>query len=214
MSAAACRSRPGAGVHWHNNSEIEIDFVATDAKRQEIPYVRLKDKDGQIHEFRTPTVTDAQVASGERRRMDCIDCHNRPTHAFFATPERAVDAAIARGAIATELPFARREAVGALKATYADRAVAEKGIADRLHAFYDFENEAKIFAAAGHVDQLVTTTQFLYARSVFPAMNVSRPCRQHRAHRRSSCFRCHDDQHKAADGRVIKQDCDLCHEIQ
>jgi hypothetical protein len=28
------------------------------------------------------------------------------------------------------------------------------------------------------------------------------------------CFRCHDDQHKTLDGRVIKQDCDLCHDIQ
>jgi hypothetical protein len=25
------------------------------------------------------------------------------------------------------------------------------------------------------------------------------------------CFRCHDDEHKASDGRVIKQDCELCH---
>jgi hypothetical protein len=206
----------GAGVHWHNNSEIEIDFVATDAKRQEIPYVRLKDKDGQIHEFRTPTVTDAQIASGERRRMDCIDCHNRPTHAFFATPERAVDAAIARGAIAAELPFARRQALEALKADYADRTAAERGIGDRLRAFYSANAGATASSQKTDVDQLVTTTQFLYARSVFPAMKVSWGAHADNLGHTDApgCFRCHDDQHKAADGRVIKQDCDLCHEIQ
>jgi hypothetical protein len=206
----------GAGIHWHNNPQIEIDFVATDAKRQEIPYVRLKDKDGQIHEFRTPTVTDAQVANGERRQMDCIDCHNRPTHAFFATPERAVDAAIARGAIAAELPFARRQAVEALKAEYADRTAAERGIADRLRAFYGANAGATASSQKADVDQLVTTTQFLYARSVFPAMKVSWGAHADNLGHTDApgCFRCHDDQHKTADGRVIKQDCDLCHEIQ
>jgi hypothetical protein len=28
------------------------------------------------------------------------------------------------------------------------------------------------------------------------------------------CFRCHDDQHKTSSGEVIRQDCDLCHELQ
>jgi hypothetical protein len=26
------------------------------------------------------------------------------------------------------------------------------------------------------------------------------------------CFRCHDDEHKTKDGRVIKQDCEQCHD--
>jgi hypothetical protein len=28
------------------------------------------------------------------------------------------------------------------------------------------------------------------------------------------CFRCHDDEHKAADGSVIRQDCELCHSFE
>ena len=27
----------------------------------------------------------------------------------------------------------------------------------------------------------------------------------------NGCFRCHDDNHKAKDGSVIKQDCETCH---
>ena len=40
-----------------------------------------------------------QLAAGETRRMDCIDCHNRPAHTMAATPERAVNEAIAQGRI-------------------------------------------------------------------------------------------------------------------
>ncbi len=49
--------------------------------------------------------------------MDCIDCHNRPSHAIAATPERAVNDAMARGDIPTTLPFVHREAVKVLKAS-------------------------------------------------------------------------------------------------
>jgi hypothetical protein len=31
----------GAGIHWHTNPQNVIEFVATDEKRMEIPYVRL-----------------------------------------------------------------------------------------------------------------------------------------------------------------------------
>ena len=58
--------------------------------------------------------------------MDCIDCHNRPSHDFLASPERAVDAALARGEIPAALPFVRRETVAALKETYPDRETADQ----------------------------------------------------------------------------------------
>ena len=201
----------GAGIHWHTNTQTEIDYVATDAQRQVIPYVKVKGADGKVVEYKTADVTDAQIASGESRRMDCIDCHNRPTHAFAATPERAVDAAIFAGAIPAALPFARREAVQALKAEYADRAAAEAAIAQRLRVFYASHPSPKT-----DVDRLVDATQFLYGRNVFPAMKVTWGTHpDHVGHTDSpGCFRCHDDQHKSPDGKVIRQDCELCHEMK
>jgi hypothetical protein len=207
----------GAGIHWHTNPQNEIEFVATDPQRTEIPYVRLKDGGGKVYEFRAPDVTDEQIAAGERRQMDCVDCHNRPTHAFLATPERAVDEALARGAIPAALPFVRRESVAALKATSPDRAAADREIGDRLRAFYRANNEgASTGPDAQLLDQLVRTVRFLHARNVFPAMNVTWGTHpDHLGHTDApGCFRCHDDQHKSADGRVIRQDCDLCHELQ
>src|SRR5215471_2259037 len=163
----------GAGIHWHTNTQTEIEYIATDDKRQVIPYVRVKDGEGKVTEYRTADVTDAQLAGKDRRQMDCIDCHNRPTHNFFASPERAVDEAISRGAISSALPFARREAVAALKASYPDRATADREIEARLRAFYSGADGSPGAGHAKEVDQLVATTRFLYGRNVFPAMNVT-----------------------------------------
>jgi len=206
----------GAGIHWHTNPQIEIDFVATDAKRQEIPYVRMKDAAGQVHEYRAPDADAAKIAAGDRRRMDCVDCHNRPTHDFFATPERAVDFAIARGSIASDLPFVRREAVAALKATYPDGAAADRDIEKRLRSFYATAHGEDAPPNAAQLDRLVASAQFLYGRNVFPSMNVTWGTHLSNLGHTDApgCFRCHDDQHKSADGRAIRQDCDLCHEIQ
>ena len=87
------------GIHWHMNVANEVEYIATDDKRQVIPWVRVKDRFGNVREFSAEGVTPEQLAKGERRRMDCMDCHNRPSHPMAATPERAVDELIARGAI-------------------------------------------------------------------------------------------------------------------
>jgi hypothetical protein len=204
------------GIHWHMSGANEIEYVTTDLQRQTIPYVRLKDRQGNVREYRTAGVTDEQLAKGERRTMDCMDCHNRPSHPFSPSPERAVDGAIARGEIPRSLPFARREAVATLKADYPDRATADQQIGQRLRSFYG-QNYASLVPAHGaEIDQLVGSAQRLYARNVFPAMKVTWGTHINNLGHTDfpGCFRCHDDQHKTPEGRVIRQDCDLCHDIQ
>jgi hypothetical protein len=198
------------------NVANEIDYVATDSQRQVIPYVRMKDRQGNVREFRAPGVTDDQIAKGERRRMDCVDCHNRPSHPFSASPQRAVDDAIARGEISRALPFARREAVETLKVDYPTRAAAERDIAQRLRTFYEQNYAALVPAHGAEIDQLVRAAQRLYARNVFPGMKVTWGTHENNLGHTDApgCFRCHDDQHKTSDNRVIRQECDLCHEIQ
>ena len=49
--------------------------------------------------------------------MDCIDCHNRPTH-VYTPPDRAVDQAMAANRISTTLPFAKQQGVQILTAEY------------------------------------------------------------------------------------------------
>ena len=66
----------GRAIHWHANPDVKIEFVYTDVERQTIPYVRSTDKSGRVKEYKTEGTTDQQIGGGQRRVMDCIDCHN------------------------------------------------------------------------------------------------------------------------------------------
>jgi nitrate/TMAO reductase-like tetraheme cytochrome c subunit len=202
----------GTGIHWHMNLDNEIEYVAADPKRETIPYVRLRTRDGAVREYFAPNATPAQFTNSERRRMDCMDCHSRPAHTFFATPERAVDAAIAEGRIPRELPYVRREAVAAVSASFPDKQAALSAIAARLREHFKSHPSAD----ARLVDRAIAGTQEVWSGNVFPRMQVTwGTYPNHIGHVDTpGCFRCHDDEHKTADGRVISQDCEICHKEQ
>jgi hypothetical protein len=164
-----------------------------------------------VTEYFAEGVEARQVAGSPTRRMDCMDCHNRPAHTFFFTPERAVDTAIAQGQIPRELPFVRRETVAAVRESYADRDAALAAIGKRLTDFYAAQGSAD----AALVARAVTGARDVWSRNVFPAMKVTwGTYPNHIGHLDSpGCFRCHDDSHRSAEGKVISQDCELCHTI-
>lgn len=198
------------GIHWHMHTGNQIEYVTTDAKREVIPYVKLTDSSGRVREYVAEDATPAAIAAGERRVMDCIDCHNRPAHKFEPTPERAIDNAMAAGHISRQLPFVRREAVAAITAMYPDRDAGRAAIAERLRAFYQGKPvDGKM------IDQAVAATQDVWSTNVFPRMQMSWGAHPNNVGHIDApgCFRCHDDSHKAADGSVIRQDCELCHSL-
>lgn len=213
VGGGSARLGIASGIHWHMNVANVVEYVATDDKRQTIPYVRVQDPQGNVREYRAPGVTDDQLAKGERRRMDCMDCHNRAAHPFSASPERAVDAAIATGELPRSLPFARREAVEALKAEYGGPVPADEQIGRRLSGFYTTNYPDMARTHVDEIDQLVGAARRVYGRNVFPGMKVTwGTYANNLGHTDTNgCFRCHDDQHKTADGRVIRQDCEQCH---
>src|SRR6185295_1289928 len=167
------------------------------------------DRSGRVREFVAEGRTPGQYSSAPLQRMDCMDCHNRPAHTMFFTPERAIDTAIAQGAMPRDLPFVRREAVAAVSATYGDRQAALDGIAMRLQEFY----RSRPGVDTGLVKRAVAGAQDVWANNVFPAMRVKWGTYPSNIGHVDApgCFRCHDDSHKANDGSVIRQDCELCH---
>jgi hypothetical protein len=209
--------RPGApaGIHWHADEANEIDYISTDDKRQVIPYVRVKDRTGAVREYTAEGATPEQLANGERRRMDCMDCHNRPSHQMAGTVGGAVNAAMARADIPASLPFVRREAVNVLKVIYPTEDAATDAIAKGLRDFYRGSYQAIYLARPQDVEKAVTGTQQIYRRNVFPDMNVQFGTYPNNVGHTDfpGCFRCHDDTHKAKDGKVISQDCETCHKI-
>ena len=202
----------GTGVHWHMNLDNEIEFVVAADKPDSIPYVRLRDRAGNVREYFAEGTTPQQIAAGRRQRMDCMDCHNRPAHTFAPSAVRAIDEAMSQGLIPRELPFARREAVAAVRRSYTDRESAMAGIASYLRTFYQPRG-----VDAALVDRAIAGAQNVWASNVFPAMKVTwGTYRSNIGHVDSpGCFRCHDDTHKTNDGEhAISQDCELCHTIQ
>jgi len=205
------------GIHGaHLEPADKITYVATDDRRQVIPRVSLRGADGAETEFVSSEAktTPEELARGERRTMDCIDCHNRPTHAF-QLPERAVDEALDQGRISRELPFVKKTGVALLRAEYPDRETAARRIEEGLNDYYrdqyadvHRQQRARIQAAAAQL-------QAIYARNVFPNMKVAwGTYPNHIGHSDFlGCFRCHDDMHKSASGRLISQDCATCHTI-
>ncbi|HKE82714.1 MAG TPA: NapC/NirT family cytochrome c [Vicinamibacterales bacterium] len=201
---------PGAGIHRH--IALDIEYVATDDSRTTIPYVRVLNAPGGVREYVAEGTTSAQISAGTRRGMDCIDCHNRPAHTTFFTPERAIDSAIASGRVPRTLAFVRREAVEAVKADHPDKAAADAAIATRLDSFYG----ARSGTDPALVRQAIAGIQDVWSHNIFPSMRVKwGTYPNHLGHVDTpGCFRCHDDGHKTKDGAVIKQDCELCHAIQ
>jgi hypothetical protein len=204
------------GIHWHMNVANEVEYIATDDKRQVIPWVRIKDRNGHVAEFVADGAKPEELAKGERRRMDCMDCHNRPSHPMAATPERAINELMARGDVPKTLPFVRRETVKTLKASYATQAGADEGISRTLRDFYRTNYPTQYMTARQDVEKAVRATVGVYRRNVFPEMKVQFGTYPSNIGHIDSpgCFRCHDDNHKSKDGKKIGQDCDTCHSIQ
>jgi NapC/NirT cytochrome c family, N-terminal region len=209
--------KSATGIHWHVSQRNRIEYIATDDKRQVIPYVKLIDAQGKETEFFADGLTDAASLNGERRILDCVDCHNRPSHTFAYSVERAVDEAIAAGGFDPKMPFIRREAVKVLKADYADKDAAFSGIEAGLTAFYRDNPSVPKDA----LDRAIATAKHAYERNVFPSMKVTWGTYPNNVGHSDpgpspypGCFRCHDDNHKTKQGKVISQDCSLCHDIE
>jgi len=204
-----------AGIHGsHFGPGVEIRFAAADKKRQKIPWVEVRDtRKGETRSYRAADAAADVENDLPRHVMQCVDCHNRPTHAFDL-PERAVDKAMAVGQLPTALPFLKKKSVELLKATYASNAEAGTRIPAALAAYYReaypkiaSERESDIAAAAKTLVRIFDT-------NVFPDLKVGWGTYPNNLGHEAfpGCFRCHDDQHKAADGKTITQDCGACHE--
>lgn len=203
------------GAHLAENTRIE--YTALDKQRQKIPQVIYTDASGKqtVYNATDLKVTPEELARGERRTMDCVDCHNRPTHTF-QLPDRAVDDAMATGSISPSLPFAKKQAVAALKQDYPDRDTAQRRIAETLDSFYRGSYPQIYTQNRKQVDAAIASVQAIYARNIFPDMKITWGTYVNNLGHMDSpgCFRCHDGTHTSKEGRAIPNDCDTCHELK
>jgi hypothetical protein len=203
----------GIGIHGtHLGPGIHIRYAASDEARQTIPWIEYN-KDSQKTLYLAPN-TKADAAGMAIREMDCMDCHNRPSHAY-ELPERAIDKAMAAGEISTELPFIKKKGVEIVKQTYATRGEAVARIPAAVEAFYRTSYPAVYSAHSAEVRRAGRSLLAIYNRNVFPEMKVNWGTYPNNIGHTDfpGCYRCHDDAHASADGRKVTQDCNACHNL-
>ncbi len=201
------------GIHSHIMNRI---YYRSDERRELIPYVRVERADGTSTEYKKAgmeTLPDS-IASRPLRLMDCIDCHNRPTH-VYRMPARALDEALAAGQLPTSLPFLKREALKAITQTYPDAASAREQITSSLASFYRTNYPDLLASDAAGIEKAVSGVVGIWSQYVYPELNISwGTYPDHIGHQDfAGCFRCHDEEHVSSEGKTISQDCSTCHNL-
>jgi hypothetical protein len=198
---------PVGGIHWHMNLASKVEYITTNEQRQVIPWVRFTDAKGQVTEYRSANFKD-DPNKYPIRRMDCMDCHNRPAHQY-RNPSDSVDVAMSLGRLDATMPLLKSNLVAVLSLTNATtQAEGMALIAKTLKAVYPQDQRA---------EAVIAETQTIYSQSIFPEMKASwRAYPDNIGHKNwPGCFRCHDGAHKSSDGqRIISASaCNDCHVI-
>jgi hypothetical protein len=211
------RGQQAHGIHWHVAPENKITYTHTDRSRQQISEVVLEKRDGTKIVFASDKAAEP-VPEGKQeggvRVMDCVDCHNRPTH-IYLTADEALDLKMLGGRIPTALPFIKQQALEVVNKEYASTEEAKNAIATQLRAWYQGKYPALYKNNILMIEQAIAGVQQAYEENVFPSMKIGWDTYPNfLGHKNESgCFRCHDDGHTTKAGGTISMDCETCHII-
>lgn len=203
------------GIHGiHLRPGVHMRYAAADKKRQNIPWVEYRNADTGV--TRTYLASDTKpdsVRSLPTFEMQCVDCHNRPAHAF-ELPDRAVDDAIAAGQLPSGLPYVKKTGVELIKADYKSEEEAEQKIPASLVSFYRQKYPDVFGKRTADIQAAGQALLAIYRRNVFPEFKVGWGTYPNNLGHTDypGCFRCHDDSHATSDKKTITQDCSACHQ--
>lgn len=205
------------GIHWHINPDVKIEYYATDQERENIPWVRYTDlKTGKSIVYQDPdTLIDiSKVTKEEIRVMDCMDCHNRPSHNYYP-PQEYVDNAITAGKIPKSLPEIKVAAMDVLNNDFPTTDSAMKFIEQEIKFYYEVMYPEIYDTNKTLINNAITVLQDEFKKNVFPGMKVKwNVYPDHIGHiNTKGCVRCHNDKHISKDQRKISRHCNLCHVI-
>ena len=205
------------GIHWHINQNFRIEYIASTKDRETIPWVRytnLKTGEVRVFEDEENKLSGKAIDSLPKRVMDCMDCHNRPSHLYRSAPFY-VDNAMVAGTVPKDIPYIKKAAMEALKNPFTNEDTAMMQIRDIILKFYSDSLGDILKSRRKDIDKAIAAIQEAYSNNTFPTMKIEASSYlNHIGHLESNgCFRCHSDKHKSADNKVISKDCDLCHNI-
>ncbi len=209
LKVGGVQGTSASGIHWHVDPNVEIRYRSDESREEvyEIQYTNANN--GEEKQY---AVRGAPEDDGVWRTMDCVDCHNRPTH-IYESPGPAIDTAIAGGKIDPTLPFVKREGLRLIDAEYDSHEAAREEITAGLKAYYDESYPDLATERAADIEAAATTLGDVYSVNVFPQMKVwwdTYP--NHIGHKQSDgCFRCHKRSMRTEDREQVSNDCENCH---
>lgn len=201
---------PVGGIHWHMVLANRIEYYPVDEKRQNIPWIRLTNRQtGRSIVFTAPGFQE-EPAPSQVRVMDCIDCHSRPTH-IFHSPNEALDIGLWLNRIDSSIPSIKAKAVETLVEN-ADAPTKPRAL---LRISHDISENYEDYPDRDAIQQAVGVIQQIYAKNFFPIMNTNWKVRTDNLGHKvwSGCFRCHDGNHSDSSGATIVSECGVCHTI-
>jgi hypothetical protein len=174
--------------------------------------VVLGDGSMVIYKDKETNVSDEELDKLPINFMDCMDCHNRPSHIFFP-PEKAVDQAMAGGNISPKLPWIKKLALDALVKNYGDKQNILEEIRQFIEGYFTKHYPDVLKNQKVQVDQAIDTIFAIYNRNVFLTMKVNWTTYPNNIGHRNwpGCFRCHNDRHISQMGKVLTSSCPVCH---
>lgn len=215
IGAGGYGGRAAHGIHWHVSPNHRITYTYSDRERQKIVRLKLEDLDSnsaiiyklQGQEWK-PT-KDAGV-----RVMDCMDCHNRPTH-IYLSPDEALDQKITAGLIPKDIPFIKRQALAVITKEFGSDAQARASISLELRIWYQENYPEYSSSKAQTLNKAIDGVIQAYVENVFPQMRVGWGTYESFIGHDGGggCFRCHGSGLITKDGRSINQDCNICHVV-
>jgi hypothetical protein len=198
-------------IHWHVDPGVKIRYLS-DPTRQKIYDIELTSPDGKTKVYKTE---DKPEGATEWRQMDCVDCHNRPSHTY-KMPAQEIDAAMADARIDKTLPFIKREGLRVLQAEYPSHEAAREGIAKEIEGFYKAKYAEVSASKAGAIAAASKSLGDIYSWNVFPKMKVTWGTYTNNlghSDEAPGCWRCHDKKHSTADGAKVGRNCKTCHAV-
>jgi nitrate/TMAO reductase-like tetraheme cytochrome c subunit len=205
------------GIHWHINPNVNIEYISENDKREVITYVKYTNKaTGEVTVYRNPEneISDSTISASSARTMDCIDCHNRPSHKY-TSPSVYFDKAMLTNEVDNNIPFIKKTSMEILRNTFLTKDTAFMQIREGITNFYKSNFKDLYENNQARIDQSIASLQKAYSQNAFPAMKVTYDAYpDHIGHLETpGCFRCHNDSFTSDNGRKISKDCNLCHTI-
>jgi hypothetical protein len=206
-----------AGIHWHMNIGVDVRYIARDERRQDIPWIQVTDLDTgrqTIYQDSRNPLTEEEIKTAVKRKMDCMDCHNRPSH-IYRSPDFTIDTAILTNEIDGTLPSIKRLAVEAMDREFATEDEALREIANFIENAYRTDYPEVYTGKREAIEQAIIATQNQFSLSIFPEMKVRW---DHYPDNIGhfifpGCMRCHDGSKVTAEGLAITTECTACHII-